>query len=63
MALMKPVISSHYSNDDDRQWAFRRTSGLPLGYFGRRRWWVAGQDVIVFWAVLAAGVAALLWSH
>ncbi len=60
---MKPVISSHYSNDDDRQWAFRRTSGLPRDYFQRRAWWKPTQDVVVFWIVLVAGVVALVWSH
>lgn len=51
------------SDTDMRQYRFERTSGLPAGYFHRKPWWHVTQDTAVFWCVLLAGVAALLWSH
>ena len=60
--MSKPTISSHYSNDDPRHYAFQRTSGLPHDYFHRDAWWRLSDDAIVFWVVLVAGIAGLLWS-
>jgi len=34
---MKPIISSSMQFDDPRYYSFARSSGLPLGYFGKRR--------------------------
>lgn len=51
------------SDTDMRQYSFERRSGLPAGYFDRRPWYKPTQDAIVFWVVLACGIAAVLWSH
>ena len=48
---------------DMRQYRFDRRSGLPAGYFDRRPWYRPTQDTVVFWVVLACGIAAVLWSH
>jgi hypothetical protein len=48
---------------DMRQYRFDRTSGLPAGYFDRDAWWKPSQDAIVFWIVVAVGLAAIIWSH
>ena len=60
---MKDYRMSCLSDTDMRQYRFDRTSGLPAGYFDRRPWYKPTQDVIVFWVVLACGIAAVLWSH
>lgn len=54
---------SALADHDMRQYRFERNSRLPAGYFDRRPWYKPQQDTVVFWAVLLAGVAALIWSH
>jgi hypothetical protein len=55
---VKTRISSHYQNDDPRQWRFERTSGLPRGYFGRRI--RITPDIAVALALLLAAIALLV---
>jgi hypothetical protein len=55
---VKPSISSHYQNDDSRQWRFERTSGLPRGYFGHRI--RLTPDLAVALALLLAAIALLV---
>jgi len=55
---VKPSISSHYQNDDPRQWKFERHSGLPRGYFGHRI--RITPDIVVAIALLLAAIALLV---
>ena len=54
---MKPIISSHSSNDDWRLYEFTRDSKIPLGYFNRR---VSVDAVVVGFCITAAAIALIL---
>ena len=60
---MRDYKISSLADTDMRQYRFERNSGLPAGYFDRKAWYKPTQDAVVFWLVLAIGVAALVWSH
>lgn len=56
----RPVISSHARFDDQQYWSFSRNSGLPLGYFDRRRIGVDGIVVVVSVACLIVALMVAL---
>jgi hypothetical protein len=60
--MRKDYKPSCLADVDMRQYRFERNSGLPRDYFQPDAWWRLSDDAIVFWVVLVAGIAGLLWS-
>jgi len=58
---MKPVISSHHSNDDQRLYSFQRRSFPP--YYPEPAGWTPDAIVVVFSLVCAVLALALSWYY
>jgi hypothetical protein len=52
-------ISTDAQFDDERYWRFARSSGLPVGYFGKRRTW-RSHGIWIATAVAAFAALAIL---
>lgn len=59
--MSRARISASVEFDDARYFAFARSSGLPIGYFGRRRDWrvLALRVATVIVAIAAVAVLAI----
>jgi hypothetical protein len=53
---MRPIISTHFSNDDHRLYAYVRDSKIPHGTFGPRYPWGS----VVLWVACALIVLCLV---